>query len=47
MGSNHAEGAAEHTDCLTDIIPEPHPVEQPGEGVEHPPEATQGQWTQP
>ena len=36
MVSNHAEGAAEHLDCLTDIIPEPHPVEQPGEGVEHP-----------
>ena len=29
-------GAVEHSDCLPDIIPEPHPVKQPSKGVKCP-----------
>ena len=34
--SNRADGAAYHIKCLNDIGTEPHPVEQPNEGVNPP-----------
>ena len=34
--ANHVSGEADHPDCLTNIGPEPHPVEQPDEGFKRP-----------
>ena len=36
LGSNRSDGAAYHIKCLNDIGTEPHPVEQPNEGVNRP-----------
>ena len=36
LGFNRMAGAADHPDSLTDIGPDTHPIEQPGEGVKRP-----------